>query len=230
MLRKKGKLSHKQLRIRGQSLIEIIIGSVIGALVIGSAVSAVLLTIRSNHDNRVVGTASSLMQDTVDSVRAVAGGGWHDLYNQSPKGSGEQYSISVAVGNFVIQSGSENVEINGVVYTRYFTIENVCRDNSGRGSITGVTDSDGSSNGCASSGGLEDPSTQRITVKVDWPQGGELVNAGYLTRSDNKVTGFSDWSGEATDPPEVVTSPNNKYNTKDSNVDISNTGEIKLSD
>jgi len=73
-------------RKKGQSLVEIIVSMAIGTLIIGSAVGALIVTIRSNLVNRNTNFAATLGQDLLDSVGAVAEGNWVQVY-EMPRGT-----------------------------------------------------------------------------------------------------------------------------------------------
>lgn len=88
---------------------------------------------------------------------------------------------------------------NSIVFTRYFSVENVLRDSGGN---------------IVPSGGAEDPSTQKITTYVLWPGSGsakgEVKVVDYITRWQNKIFQQTDWSGGAGQNG-PLTEPNNKY-------------------
>jgi len=100
------------------------------------------------------------------------------------------------------------------IYNRSFSVENVNRDDLGRGNIV-------------TSGGTEDPSTQKVVATVTPAGGTALTATEYLIRSKNSTTLWTDWSG-GVDNSGVYTSPTNKYSSS-SNIDFGTTGEIKLS-
>jgi type II secretory pathway pseudopilin PulG len=185
---------------RGQSLVEILIAMTIGALIVASAAGALVFTVRSNQQNRSGETASSLAQELLDNVRSVSQSDWQGIYSTAKwNGIGDPcpaycYYLSSGGSPFIVASGSEVIgPINGATYTRYFTVENVSRDNCGRGNITSATETS-----CDDQPGdvLEDPSTQKVTAKVIWSQGNsrELTIPEYVTRNRNEVTQFTDWS------------------------------------
>ncbi|MBI5732804.1 LamG domain-containing protein, partial [Candidatus Jorgensenbacteria bacterium] len=79
-------------------------------------------------------------------------------------------------------------------FTRFFSIENICRATTGLNQITGVT----SSTSCSS--GILDPSTQKIAAYTRWLGGsniGEVRIEDYVTRWKNSVFRQTDWSGGA---------------------------------
>jgi len=82
-------------RKKGQSLVEIIVSMAVGTLIIGSAVGALIVTIRSNLVNRDTNFAATLGQDLLDSVGAVAEGNWVQVY-EIPRVGGVSADISLA--------------------------------------------------------------------------------------------------------------------------------------
>ncbi len=203
---------------KGQSLVEILIAVSIGAIIVVSAAAALITTVGSNKINQSTATASSLAQELMDNVRSYAEANWQDLYSVTSKGDTTQtctpYCYYLATGGnpFTLANGSEQLTIGSIVFTRYFTVENVNRDNCGTGStVTTGTD-------CSQPGGTisEDPSTQKITVRVTWPQAvggnGDIKIIGYVTHYVNQTNTFTDWSGAATEG--AVMQPNNSYSSK----------------
>ncbi len=203
---------------QGQSLAEILVGLGVAAIIITSAVGALVLTLRSNLKSVTMRTAVSLEQELMDEVRSTAEGKWQNLYGVGTKGSSTAYYIAKTgtPPTLTVTSSTEQVVSDNITYTRFFSIENVNRDGSGN---------------IVSSGGTEDPSTQKITVIVRWPIGpdtSEIQATEYLTRSRNEVTRFTDWSG-VSGVAGPITLPENNYFSK-SGIDATSTaGEIKMS-
>ncbi len=142
------------------------------------------------------------------------------------------YSGTTASGlaitrDFSIRSGTEQVTYNNVVYTRSFAIQNVNRDSCGNGSITlsAATSCSGST------GILEDPSTQLITVTVTWPVRGAGSSTNNVTvnrhfsRTADQIVKFIDWSGGTT--TSTFTQPTNQY-TSQTGLNVSATGVLQL--
>ncbi len=103
---------------------------------------------------------------------------------------------------------------NSTVFTRYVNVENVNRDSGGN---------------IVSAGGNEDPSTQKITVYVEWPGAGTALGQvkviDYVTRWANRVFNQTDWSGGG-GQTDVITEPNNRYSNATS---VSNpAGSIRI--
>lgn len=105
-------------------------------------------------------------------------------------------------------------------FTRYFSVQNTCRDQSDLSKV--------SSTPC-SGGWFEDPSTQKITAVVNWPTTqtiAELKLTEYLTRWRNEVFRQQDWSG-GSGQEGPISVPNTRY-ASSTGVDISSSGLIKI--
>lgn len=201
-------------------MIEILIAVAVGAIIVAYAAAAFVTTIKSNQASRITDTASSLAQELMDNVRSYGEANWQDLYAVISKGDTTQactpYCYYLATGGspFTLTNNSEQLTVNNIVYTRYFTVENVNRDSCGTGSVTSSAQT-----ACTGlfSDILEDPSTQKITVRVTWPQTvggtGDFKNTGYVTHYVNQTSNFTDWSGSSgTEGP--ITQPSNGYSSQ----------------
>lgn len=114
------------------------------------------------------------------------------------------------------------------IYARSFTIDNVSRDSCGVGSIT--TDATSTcSSGPAVAGVADDPSTQKITVGVNWSGGGSrgssISKVQYLTRAVGSIFKQTDWSG-GSGQSGPITAPNSQYASSTSIDYSSSTGSI----
>ena len=199
---------------RGQSLAELLVGVAIVTVIISSIVGAIVLVLRSNLQSTTARTAAALGEEMMNGVRSVAEGKWTNLYSVSPKGASTTYRVTASGTGLVILSGSEDVAVNNITYTRFFSVENVNRD-----SVQKIAAS-----------GTEDPSTQKITITVRWQISGDtavLQTAEYLTRFRNEVTRFTDWSGSSTIPGPITTPDNNYFSISGLNA-TGTAGEIKL--
>jgi hypothetical protein len=80
-----------------------------------------------------------------------------------------------------IALSDDNIEslYNSAVYQRYFYVENVSRD--GQGNIV-------------LSGGIPDPSTQKITASIEWLGGRNATFSTYLTRISDKIFEQAEWT------------------------------------
>jgi type II secretory pathway pseudopilin PulG len=114
------------------------------------------------------------------------------------------------------------------IYTRSFTVDNVSRDSCGVGSISTEATSTCSS-GPGTAGVADDPSTQKITINVNWSGGGSVGSAmskiQYLARTASSIFRQTSWSGGSGQEGPISTSTN-QYATSTS-IDISSsTGSI----
>lgn len=202
----------------GQSLIEVVVGAAIATLIIGGAATALVVAMRSSKLATNSETAISLGEELRDGLKSVAEAEWQDLYNLSPKGAGNPYHLieSGSPPILVTASGTEDVVVSGITYTRSFITENVNRDSNGD---------------IVEGSGTEDTSTQKVTVTVTWPSTGgtgqvQLVE--YFTRwSKNAAVDFTDWSGSSgAEGP--ITSPDSNYSSA-TGLTLSTVGQITLS-
>ncbi|OHB21135.1 MAG: hypothetical protein A2939_01070 [Parcubacteria group bacterium RIFCSPLOWO2_01_FULL_48_18] len=208
--------------VRGQTIFEILIGLTIAAIIISSVAVALAIMLRSNEETKQAQSASFFLQEYVDTVQVIAESDWHAIYDLSPKGATTTYRVAASGTQYAVQSGSETSSIDAIEFTRYFSIEDVCRDTSGN--ITTVAPCGGSDAG--------DPSTQKITVYSTWTyRGGEarsLSTVHYLSRWQNDAFGQTDWSG-GSGQDGVLTSPDNRFSTSTNISGVSTgTGSIIL--
>ncbi|KKU77394.1 MAG: hypothetical protein UY12_C0026G0013 [Parcubacteria group bacterium GW2011_GWA2_47_8b] len=192
---------------KGQSLIEILIGITIAGMLISGAVLTITASLRSSVQNKNIQTATSLGQELLDKASVFSEGSWLGVYNLDK--SLTEYYLATSGPSFVTSIGMETIELDGVSFVRYFILDNVSRDSDGN---------------IVTSGGTDDPSTQKITVFVFWSEGGDASNSTfvkYLTRGRNLVFRQTDWSGGSgqTGP---ITVPNSRYDTA---TDIDATGQ-----
>jgi type II secretory pathway pseudopilin PulG len=182
--------------IKGQSLIEVIIGIAVAGILIGATTAATVVMLRSNFDTKTAQIASFLASEYLDNLQSLAYSDWQKIYTPpASKGADSQFYLNASGTTFALVSGATTTAIEGKNFTRYFSIENVSRDSCGIGSITA-----NATTSCISvgdSGIADDPSTQKITARVDWEGGRYLSKIQYLTRSQNKVFIQTDWSGGA---------------------------------
>lgn len=192
----------------GQSLIEILIGIAIGAILIGGAAATITLTLRSNVQNKNIQTASSLAQAILDKVTVFADADWHNIdgtiascgatdidYYLVPLGSGLECKVGTQ---------SEPVDEEGIIFSTSFSVEPVYREQ----------DTDAIS--APSAATYLDPSTKKIVAVATWLENGQtadvVVNK-YITRSRNLIFKQTDWSGTSGQIG-PITVPNNRYTSQ----------------
>lgn len=214
---------------KGQLLIEILIVIAIAVVIISAAAQLVYVSLRSNKFSEEMNVALGLMEETFSAVDGAATEQWQNVYNLN-KGTSTSYFPQNSNGKWLMATGTENVLISGLTYSRSFTIQNACRDTDPAiRTITGITDSGGSAITCVASGGSYDPSTQRIAATISWPEADPVIFNKYFTRWRNKICIQSDWSGGSSGS--TSTCPTNFYSNSPSplNIDATSiTGSIKL--
>lgn len=216
---------------KGQSLIEIIIGISIAGILVGGATTVIALILRSNFDAKTTQTASFLASEYSDNISSIAESNWLKVYcppdGNCPggaKGQNSKFYLNLSGSSYSIISGTTSIIVEGRTFTRYFYIENVNRDSCGIGNISAnaTTSCVGGGSGIA-----DDPSTQKITVKVDWEGNRSVSKIQYLSRNRNFSAVQSNWSnGDGQEGP--ITSLNNSFSSS-SNIDYSSIpGSIKM--
>ncbi len=201
----------------GQSLAEVMIAIGIATIFIGGAALSASVILRLLGENRNLQGASFLAQGILDNAAVVADADWHrmDFYGGDALLSAPlKYRVDTSVTPFIIAAGTEDSEIGGVLYSRYFTAERVSRD--GGGNIEPVY-----------APANEDPSTIKMTAFVEWRPGVGISTVRYLTRKGSEVAWQSDWSGGAGQlwPVTDVT----KFDTEDAGINYTGTsGSLKL--
>jgi hypothetical protein len=165
----------------GQSLIEVLVAVAVGGLIIGSATIAISVALRANLQSKSVRSGSFLLQEMMDNVRSIAEGNWHTIYDLS-KGPSTSYYVTAALG--VAATPETPVPtIDGVAYSRHFSVENVQRSYL---------------DGPIVPSGIDDPSTQKITGYVTWTGGSPLSAIEYIARTHDRIQKINDWSDPGT--------------------------------
>ena len=229
----------EQLRFKkntGQSLVEVLIAVTVGAILIAAAATLIAATLRSSAANKYLQPASYLAQGLIDQLTTFAETKWYcpppgicnglnlGIYNLN-KGPAALYFLATTtsgttIWQAVIPGVSEDIrEFEGIQFTRYFYLENVCRNFAGALGQAVYPPTT-----CVAS--EEDPSTQKVTAVVSWLQNGEhqqIQVSKFLTRSRNQVFVQTDWSGGPApgDPP--VTAPNSKFYSATPNINYTGT-------
>lgn len=97
----------------GQSLIEVIIGLGIGAVLIGAGAFAIATMLRSSLATEKYAAASAFSQELMDAVRSYTAGGWQNLYGLT-KGSSTTYFLSATGSSYMVVNGEEGLLDNDV--------------------------------------------------------------------------------------------------------------------
>ncbi len=201
----------KNKNSKGSLLFELLIVISIIAIIFAVSSNAMFLSLRGNKMMGDRDTAISLASETLEAIRSVVDENWQNIYSLT-KGTGHYHLIQSA-NKWVIQSGDESVNINNIIYTRYVIINNVSRDGSSNIETTYNSTND-------------DPSTQKISVTVSWPDGNPITISDYFFRWKNKTCGQSGWTtGGSGNTVKACT--DTTYDTKDTEIDVTG-GVLKL--
>lgn len=192
----------------GQLLLEALIAISLLAIIVTIGGQIIFASLQSNKVTGERDIALGLVEETYEATRGTVVEKWQNVYLLSKGGS--SYYPQKSSGKWILTSGVENVVINGVTYNRSFTIQNVCRDGS-TGNITGITDNGGADTACVASGGVNDPSTQRITANVSWAGADPISSNQYVTRWLNKVCAQTSWASVGSGPSSC---PSSVYESK----------------
>ncbi|MDF1498116.1 MAG: hypothetical protein P1P85_02020 [Patescibacteria group bacterium] len=223
---------------KGQLLIEIILAILIGALILGATANLITVSQRAGQISGEKNNAILLAQEGIEAIGSIKDNSWHNIYlppdgtgnENSDKGDAKIYCIEndgnswFLSGPFVPSPSIINCEINlnGIIYLRKIVIDNVHRD---------FTDIERK---IVTSGGTQDPSTQKIKLTVSYKGGSDVVLEKYITRWRNKIFIQSNWAGGSgllgpflVKDRDFNISPITEYDTDDTNIDTSG-GTLKL--
>ncbi len=213
----------------GQSLIELLTGVAVVSIFLLGAVLVIVSILRIGRTNLDNQTAQDISAEILDNVRAISTSNWQNIYGLG-KGSSSKYYVTSTINGLTIASGTELLTIDNIAYTRYFFVENICRSDSGSGGVGDILDASISST-CVS--GTEDPSTQRVTAKVNWLSSGDNESIGdktlaeIMTHFNNQSSEQNLWTGGPVG--ESISSNATTTFASSSNIDYSSsTGAIKL--
>lgn len=207
---------------RGVMLVELLVAIAAAAIVFSLGAQLTYVSGRSAKIAADTTVALGLVSETHEAVRASATEKWQNLFNLTKNSA---YHPETTAGKWVLISGVQTVTVNRVDYSRSFIAQNMCRTQTSQvfGDITGITDgpavADGTLTTCTTSGGVYDPSTQKITVTVSWTGNTGITTSEYVFRWRNKICNQTSWQTAEPGSSTAKTCPNDTtYDTKDSGV------------
>jgi type II secretory pathway pseudopilin PulG len=164
----------------GQSLIEVLIATTIGVLLLLSAISMIAPSIQGNGRAAKTQVATSLAKEMMEGVKTIAHSNWHVIESLSTdREPSEQYYIDTTETPFRIATGTQDIVVSSTTYNRYFTVHAVTRDTAGR---------------IQEGSGVDDPSTRKITGYYTIAPGQAKIIEMYVTRHALRQFIQSDWS------------------------------------
>ncbi len=171
----------------GQSLVEILIAVAIGVILIGGAVAIIAPTLKISAETNESKIGASLGRELFEKLRVVAQADWHNIDGLAT-GTVNIFYVSSTGTIFNIIPGFEEIVVATTTYTRFFYIEDACRDV--------ITNNVSGTPPCV--GFLEDdPATKKATVVYRWPMSATNTFATIFTRNRTRIFRQTDWSGGA---------------------------------
>jgi hypothetical protein len=213
----------------GQILLEVLIAMAVAAVVVLLGSQLIYISLVGDKNSEDGDVASGLVYEDFSATAAAATENWSNI--TSLTAGSTHYYAQQSAGKWLLVAGTETVPLNLVSYSRYFTVQNVCRDMTTR-AITGISDSGGSAGTCTGiSGSSIDPSTEKINVTVSWAGSRSASGSIYLTRWRNSACPNLNWIGGKTYPTDslyLCSGATTNYYNDDGNVDVSTANALKL--
>ncbi len=199
---------------KGQTLLEILVVSIIIGIVAASAALLVNTAINIQKKAKKAETAAKLLKEARDAARSMAEKNWP--YYISTTTDGVYYKIASTTSGWVLQTGKETFSKDNMTFTRYVVFNDVQRNFTYPDFLDNIV----------SSGGTIDPSTKKLTVYVTSTENFILSASEYIARYWNAVWTDTDWSGGST-VLATATAPLNTFATS-TNINYATVGEIKI--
>lgn len=178
------------MKSKGQILVETIIGVGVIGILLSAIIPLFLVGVKAGSEAPKFEQAKMLASESIEQAKAMKEENWNNLYRPlgtNNKGAANPYYIVKSGSAWALASGSENLNINNLTFTRQIIIDNVSRTG-----INGAGEIEASYNATR-----DDPSTQKITVTVTWPGSTGVEEIDYFTRHENSLWQQTDWQGEA---------------------------------
>ncbi len=172
-------------RREAQSLVEVLIGIALGALLIVAGATLIVPALRTNQQVSNIQAQTELAKELSDNVKAWAGGNWNNILSVAT-GSAHAYYLFATSSPFAATSGIETVVLGSTSYNRYFYVNDMYRDGSGNATSSTAV------------GNSYDPSTKQVvavTRVVSSTNAATTTFMMYLTRNANSGVDQTDWSG-----------------------------------
>jgi len=197
---------------KGSLLLELLVAISVIAIILSFSANALFLSMRGSKTSGDRDTASTLATEAIEAVRSSVEEDYQNIYGLT---KGAYYHPVISGNKWTINNtGSEQIVMNGVTYTRYVVINNVSRDSNTRNIQSVYTGAD------------DDPSTQNVNVTVSWPDGNPVLISEYFSRWKNKVCDQPSWTA-AVPGNTVINCGDTTFDSKDSVISITG-GTLKL--
>jgi len=206
----------------GQLLIEALIALGVGTTIVVAVGQLVGISFRANLIGANQIPSSGLTQECLEAALSIKTENWANLYfpqggsdPEAGKGLGNPYHPIVQSSGWRLAPGNETISLTGKNYTRNLMIENVSRTaQNGLGEIEEIYNQS-----------RRDLGTIKITCTTSF-LGGEIKEARFLTRHNQKVFSQSNWQGG---PGQANWSDPTKYFADNGGVNVTGTpGSVLL--
>lgn len=211
----------------GQILTELIIAIAITAILAAIGAQLVNVSLFSTGTSQDRQTSSRLAEEVFEALRPIVFSnttstqGWNRIYfppeglgnATSSKGASNLYKVIISNNAWQIAGGTEIINLEGKEYSRFFIIENVCRDASS-GNIVGIAD-----NNLFCASGAYDPHTQKVTVTVSKSGAPDFIFSQYFNRYLNESTYQTSWSVSGCGPFSATSTQANYCSKQEQYVD-----------
>ncbi len=207
------------MKHKAQILVETIIGVGVIGIVLSGIIPLFMIGIKGGSQSWKAETARFLLQETLDSAKALKQENWNNIYGTT---KGSHYHVVNSSDTWQRADGDESLTLDNLTYTRYFVVENVSR--------TGVNGAGELETSYEPS--RDDPSTQKITARVSW-ENSAMEMGDYLGRYQNSLWEQTDWSG-GPGFADWQNTPGNRYFSRTTNfvpagdIDTSTVGALQL--
>jgi len=122
----------KYLKIKtGQSLVEILVALAVGTIFVLGVMIVMQSSLKMGKDSEKIQTSASLARELMDNVKIFTESDWHNISNLATT-SANHYYLNTTSSPFTVSSGDETIMVGTTTYIRYFYVEDVYRDASGK--------------------------------------------------------------------------------------------------
>lgn len=172
----------------------------VGVLLVMAAIGAVMVILQNSLSVRTTQDATAVAEKYADAIQTLADANWNSVYLLPTKTSSSQYYLfptstpPYSSSTYLIYPGVTTTQSEGRTFNISFAVENVNRDLCGVGNATS-SPTTLCPLGPNTLGIANDPSTQKITVNINWGANSSISKVKYITRNINQVFVQNSWSG-----------------------------------
>lgn len=159
----------------GQSLIDVLIASALGAILLVGALTVLAPALRGSSAAEKAQEGSTTARGLLDGVRSLAASNWSTIASLTP---GNPYYLEYSTTSTTVVPGIYTASSTGMRSS--FAIAEVRRNSGGA---------------YVSSGGYVDPSTLSVSVSYASPGVATKTVSSFVTRSQSRAFIQTDWSG-----------------------------------